>query len=62
MASGMLADRASAMEKSMYWPWPVSARWLSAATAIMADTKHPCRPLTLTMMGGPIDTREAPGR
>ena len=31
-----------------------------AATAIMADTKHPCRPLTLTMMGGPIDTREAP--
>ncbi|MFC0590037.1 polyhydroxyalkanoate depolymerase [Novosphingobium aquiterrae] len=31
-----------------------------AATAIMADIKHPCRPLTLTMMGGPIDTREAP--
>lgn len=31
-----------------------------AATAIMADTKHPCRPLTLTMMGGPVDTREAP--
>lgn len=31
-----------------------------AATAIMAETKHPCRPLTLTMMGGPIDTREAP--
>lgn len=31
-----------------------------AATAIMADAKHPCRPLTLTMMGGPIDTREAP--
>ena len=31
-----------------------------AATAIMADLKHPCRPLTLTMMGGPIDTREAP--
>ena len=31
-----------------------------AATAIMADRKHPCRPLTLTMMGGPIDTREAP--
>jgi poly(3-hydroxybutyrate) depolymerase len=31
-----------------------------AATAIMADLGHPCRPLTLTMMGGPIDTREAP--
>jgi len=31
-----------------------------AATAIMADTRHPCRPLSLTMMGGPIDTREAP--
>ncbi len=31
-----------------------------AATAIMAERKHPCRPLTLTMMGGPIDTREAP--
>ncbi|MEQ1499647.1 MAG: polyhydroxyalkanoate depolymerase [Novosphingobium sp.] len=31
-----------------------------AATAIMADARNPCRPLTLTMMGGPIDTREAP--
>lgn len=31
-----------------------------AAAAIMAETKHPCRPATLTMMGGPIDTREAP--
>ncbi|PKB14893.1 poly(3-hydroxybutyrate) depolymerase [Novosphingobium kunmingense] len=31
-----------------------------AAAAIMAEAKHPCRPLTLTMMGGPIDTREAP--
>ena len=31
-----------------------------AATAIMAEAKHPCRPATLTMMGGPIDTREAP--
>ena len=31
-----------------------------AATAIMGADKHPCRPLTLTMMGGPIDTREAP--
>jgi poly(3-hydroxybutyrate) depolymerase len=31
-----------------------------AATAIMGKDKHPCRPATLTMMGGPIDTREAP--
>lgn len=31
-----------------------------AATAIMGAAKHPCRPLTLTMMGGPVDTREAP--
>lgn len=31
-----------------------------AATAVMGAAKHPCRPLTLTMMGGPIDTREAP--
>ncbi len=31
-----------------------------AATAIMATDGHPCRPATLTMMGGPIDTREAP--
>jgi poly(3-hydroxybutyrate) depolymerase len=31
-----------------------------AATAVMALNKHPCRPATLTMMGGPIDTREAP--
>lgn len=31
-----------------------------AATALMAEDKHPCRPLTLTMMGGPVDTREAP--
>jgi poly(3-hydroxybutyrate) depolymerase len=31
-----------------------------AATAIMNGSQHPCRPLTLTMMGGPIDTREAP--
>jgi poly(3-hydroxybutyrate) depolymerase len=31
-----------------------------AATAVMARTGHPCRPLTLTMMGGPIDTRESP--
>ena len=31
-----------------------------AATAIMGAAKHPCRPLTLTMMGGPVDTRQAP--
>ena len=31
-----------------------------AATAILADLRHPCRPLSLTMMGGPVDTREAP--
>jgi poly(3-hydroxybutyrate) depolymerase len=31
-----------------------------AATAIMNRDKHPCRPATLTMMGGPIDTRESP--
>ena len=31
-----------------------------AVTALMNADKHPCRPLTLTMMGGPVDTREAP--
>jgi len=31
-----------------------------AATAVMGADKHPCRPATLTMMGGPVDTREAP--
>ncbi|MEZ5709410.1 MAG: polyhydroxyalkanoate depolymerase [Blastomonas sp.] len=31
-----------------------------AAAALMAGQNHPCRPKTLTMMGGPIDTREAP--
>jgi poly(3-hydroxybutyrate) depolymerase len=31
-----------------------------AATALMGAAKHPCRPATLTLMGGPIDTREAP--
>ncbi|NOW45634.1 poly(3-hydroxybutyrate) depolymerase [Novosphingobium sp. SG751A] len=31
-----------------------------AATAIMGANKHPCRPLSLTLMGGPVDTREAP--
>ena len=31
-----------------------------AAAAVMSANKHPCRPKTLTMMGGPVDTREAP--
>jgi poly(3-hydroxybutyrate) depolymerase len=31
-----------------------------AAAAVMGEARHPCRPRTLTMMGGPIDTREAP--
>ena len=31
-----------------------------AATALMAAGKNAARPLTLTLMGGPIDTREAP--
>jgi poly(3-hydroxybutyrate) depolymerase len=31
-----------------------------AAAAVMSANKHPDRPRTLTMMGGPIDTREAP--
>src|SRR5690606_22437508 len=31
-----------------------------AATAIMGAQEQPCRPATLTMMGGPIDTRESP--
>ncbi|MGS1016831.1 polyhydroxyalkanoate depolymerase [Allosphingosinicella humi] len=31
-----------------------------AAVALMSEDKHPARPRTLTMMGGPIDTREAP--
>ncbi|MBU6269241.1 MAG: polyhydroxyalkanoate depolymerase [Sphingomonadales bacterium] len=31
-----------------------------AATAVMGAEQNPCRPLTLTMMGGPVDTREAP--
>ncbi|MEO6199353.1 MAG: polyhydroxyalkanoate depolymerase [Sphingomicrobium sp.] len=31
-----------------------------AATAVMAASKDTWRPKTLTMMGGPIDTREAP--
>jgi poly(3-hydroxybutyrate) depolymerase len=31
-----------------------------AATALMGEDKNRCRPKTLTMMGGPIDTRKAP--
>ena len=31
-----------------------------AATAVMGAAQHPCRPASLTMMGGPVDTREAP--
>ena len=31
-----------------------------AVACLMEADKHPCRPRTLTMMGGPIDTREAP--
>ncbi|WP_118858475.1 polyhydroxyalkanoate depolymerase [Sphingomonas mesophila] len=31
-----------------------------AATALMNADKHPATPRSLTMMGGPVDTREAP--
>ena len=31
-----------------------------AATAVMSANDNPARPATLTMMGGPVDTREAP--
>ncbi|MCC2979755.1 polyhydroxyalkanoate depolymerase [Sphingomonas sp. IC4-52] len=31
-----------------------------AAACLMSAQQHPCRPRTLTMMGGPVDTREAP--
>jgi poly(3-hydroxybutyrate) depolymerase len=31
-----------------------------AAAALMSADRHPARPRTLTMMGGPIDTRQAP--
>ena len=31
-----------------------------AAAVIMSQTRHPARPRSLTMMGGPIDTRQAP--
>lgn len=30
------------------------------AACLMSAGKHPCRPRSLTMMGGPVDTREAP--
>jgi poly(3-hydroxybutyrate) depolymerase len=33
-----------------------------AAAAIMGAADEPCRPATLTMMGGPIDTRASPTR
>ncbi|WP_033919700.1 polyhydroxyalkanoate depolymerase [Sphingomonas sp. 37zxx] len=31
-----------------------------AAVAVMSADQHPNRPMTLSLMGGPIDTREAP--
>jgi poly(3-hydroxybutyrate) depolymerase len=31
-----------------------------AAACVMSADRNPCRPRTLTLMGGPIDTREAP--
>ena len=31
-----------------------------AATSVMGAENHPARPLSVTLMGGPIDTREAP--
>ena len=31
-----------------------------ATVCLMSADKHPCRPRTLTLMGGPVDTREAP--
>ena len=31
-----------------------------AVACLMSEAEHPCRPRTLTMMGGPIDTRKAP--
>jgi len=30
------------------------------AVAVMADENHPAQPRTLTLMGGPVDTRESP--
>jgi polyhydroxyalkanoate depolymerase len=31
-----------------------------AAVALMAEDKNPAQPLSMTLMGGPVDTREAP--
>jgi poly(3-hydroxybutyrate) depolymerase len=31
-----------------------------AAACLMSAAKHPCKPKTVSLMGGPIDTREAP--
>jgi poly(3-hydroxybutyrate) depolymerase len=31
-----------------------------AAACLMSTDNHPCRPKTLSLMGGPIDTRQAP--
>lgn len=31
-----------------------------AAVAVMSGEKHPCTPLTMTLMAGPIDVRESP--
>ncbi len=31
-----------------------------AAAALMSEDKHPARPRTVTLMGGPVDTRRAP--
>ncbi|MFM9889200.1 MAG: polyhydroxyalkanoate depolymerase [Rickettsiales bacterium] len=33
---------------------------LTAAVALMNDAKDPCAPATMTLMGGPVDTRKAP--
>ena len=33
---------------------------LLAAVALMNDAKDPCAPKTMTLMGGPVDTRKAP--
>ncbi len=33
---------------------------LLAAVALMNDLKDPCTPRTMTLMGGPVDTRKAP--
>lgn len=33
---------------------------LYAAVALMSEKNHPCTPKTMTLMGGPVDTRKAP--